>query len=421
MMVAGTSAFAQITTCDSSTHGGKCGDIMLAVPQRGMTAQDRVFTKCAWRLIPFMGLLYLINYVDRTNVGFAALTMNADLDFSPAVYGFGAGIFFLGSALVQLPANLILERIGPRRWVFCILVTWGLLSASTALVETPTGFYTVRFLLGVAESGFFPGMLLYLTYWFPRAYLPQFTATFMVAIPLSFVVGGPLASLIVQLDGVAGLHGWQWLFVLEGLPASLLAFAVLKLLPDGPAHAKWLNDEEKKIIAARIAAEEPPGRGDLLSALHRPTRHNARARKFHIPSQRFWRRIVAAADCAGDGLLQSRDRFRRRVDLCRRRGCDDFLRPFQRVERRTHLARRAALVACRPRRCNRHRGAIRFACAPCTGARICRPQCGARPLFQSSVVVPTRHRGSRRHRPLQHVGESGRVFRPDSRRRSDAR
>src|SRR6185436_19301679 len=188
---------------------------------------EHVFTKCAWRLIPFMGLLYLINFIDRTNAGFAALTMNADLDFSPAVFGFGAGIFFVGYALFQIPANLILERIGARRWVFCILLIWGLLSASNALVQNAASFYAVRFFLGVAEAGFFPGMLLYLTYWFPRTYLPRFTAAFMAAIPLSYVIGGPLASLILELDGFAGLHGWQWLFLIEGVPASLLAFAAL--------------------------------------------------------------------------------------------------------------------------------------------------------------------------------------------------
>ena len=235
-----------------------------------MTAQDQVFAKCAWRLIPFMGLLYLINFVDRTNVGFAALTMNADLGFSPAVFGFGAGIFFVGYALFQVPANLILERIGARRWVFCILLVWGLLSAANAFVQSAETFYAVRFLLGIAEAGFFPGMLLYLTYWFPRAYLPHFTAAFMVAIPLSFVVGGPLASAILEMDGFAGLRGWQWLFVIEGVPASLLAFAVLKLLPDGPSRARWLTNDEKLTIASRLAAEEPPGHSDLWAALIDP-------------------------------------------------------------------------------------------------------------------------------------------------------
>jgi MFS transporter, ACS family, tartrate transporter len=232
-----------------------------------MTAADRAFAKCAWRLIPFMGLLYLINYIDRTNVGFAALTMNVDLSLSPAVFGFGAGIFYVGYALFQVPANLILERIGARRWVFCILVTWGLLSASTAFVETPSEFYLVRFFLGIAEAGFFPGMLLYLTYWFPRAELPRFTSNFMIAIPLSFMIGGPLATSILELDGVAGLRGWQWVFLIEGVPASLLAFAALKFLPDGPQRATWLTEEEKATIAARVGVEEPPGESDLWSAL----------------------------------------------------------------------------------------------------------------------------------------------------------
>jgi ACS family tartrate transporter-like MFS transporter len=235
-----------------------------------MAEQDQVFVKCAWRLIPFMVLLYLVSYIDRTNAGFAALTMNRDLGFSPAVFGFGAGIFFIGYALFQVPANLILQLIGAKRWVFCILAVWGLLSASNALVRSPASFYVVRFLLGVAECGFFPGMLLYLTYWFPRAYLARFTAYFMVAVPLSFVVGGPLSGLILGLDGVAGLHGWQWLFLSEGLPAFLLSFAVLKLLPDGPAQAQWLSIGEKKAIAARLAAEDVPGRRDLWRALRDP-------------------------------------------------------------------------------------------------------------------------------------------------------
>jgi ACS family tartrate transporter-like MFS transporter len=232
-----------------------------------MGDQDQVFAKCAWRLIPFMGFLLIVNYVDRLNVGFAALTMNKDLGFSPTVFGFGAGVFFVSYALLQVPANVILERVGAKRWVFCILAAWGLLSASNALVQTPTGFYALRFLLGVAEAGFFPGMLLYLTYWFPRGHLARFTANFIVAIPLSFVIGGPLASFILRMDGVAGLHGWQWLFLIEGVPAFLLTFTVLKLLPDGPEHASWLTSEEKKAIATRLAAEEPRGPCDLWHAL----------------------------------------------------------------------------------------------------------------------------------------------------------
>lgn len=233
-------------------------------------AEQQIFAKCAWRLIPFMALLYLVNVIDRTNAGFAALTMNRDLDFSPTVFGFGAGIFFIGYALFQVPANVMLDHFGARRWVFCIMAAWGLLSASNALVQTPTQFYVLRFLVGVGEAGFFPGMLYYLSYWFPRGYLARFTAYFMIANPLSYAIGGPLSSLILQMDGVAGLHGWQWLFLMEGLPAFLLAFGVLKLLPDGPSQAAWLNNDEKQMIFARLAMEEPKGNPDLWAALFDP-------------------------------------------------------------------------------------------------------------------------------------------------------
>jgi ACS family tartrate transporter-like MFS transporter len=235
-----------------------------------MGNEDRVFAKCAWRLIPFMVLLFLVNFIDRTNAGFAALTMNKDLGFSPTVFGFGAGIFFFSYALCQVPANLILERLGARRWIFCILAVWGFVSASNALVHSPMSFYVARFLLGVAEAGFLPGMLLYLTYWFPRGHLALFTSYFAVAVPLSFVVGGPLSSVILGMDGFFGLHGWQWLFLIEGVPAFLLSFAVLKLLPDGPGDAAWLTGEEKNTIAVRLGSEEPPGRPELWPALRDP-------------------------------------------------------------------------------------------------------------------------------------------------------
>src|SRR5258705_1814453 len=204
-----------------------------------MSEQD-VFTKAAWRLIPFMMLLYIVNYVDRVNVGFAAFTTNKDLSFSPGVYVCGAGAFFLGYSLFQIPANLILERVGARRWIFCILVVWGVISASNALVQTPASFYTVRILLGVAEAGFFPGMVLYLTYWFPPAYRARLIAIFMAAIPFANTIGGPVSSLVLQLDGAAGLHGWQWLFLVEAAPAVLLAFAGFRFFANGPAGAPWV-------------------------------------------------------------------------------------------------------------------------------------------------------------------------------------
>jgi ACS family tartrate transporter-like MFS transporter len=231
---------------------------------------DAVFAKCAWRLIPFIFVLYLVNFIDRVNVGFAALTMNGDLNFSPAVFGFGGGIFFLGYSLFQIPANLILERVGARRWIFLIILVWGAVSACTAFITNATGFYAVRILLGIAEAGFFPGMVLYLTYWFPKAYRARLVANFMLAIPFANIVGGPVSGLILGMDGLGGLHGWQWLFLIEGMPACAIAFAVLAWLPSGPAEARWLNAEEKRVIAARLASEETVRHRSLLTAVLDP-------------------------------------------------------------------------------------------------------------------------------------------------------
>jgi len=231
---------------------------------------DRVFAKCAWRLIPFMVVLYVVNFLDRVNVGFAALTMNRDLGFSPAIYGFGAGLFFVGYFLCQIPANLILKRIGARRWIFVILAVWGVISVSNAAISGPGSFYTLRFLLGVAEAGFFPGMIFYLTLWFPRFYRARFTASFMTAVPLASIIGAPLSSMILEMNGASQLAGWQWLFLLEGLPACVLAFAVLKFLPDGPGDASWLSDAEKVTIAARLTAEDATSHHSFARALRDP-------------------------------------------------------------------------------------------------------------------------------------------------------
>jgi ACS family tartrate transporter-like MFS transporter len=228
---------------------------------------DRVFARSAPRLIPFMVILYLLAWLDRVNVGFAALTMNRDLSFSPTVFGFGAGVFFLGFLLFQVPANLILARIGARRWIAYIVMAWGAISAAGALVQNPVAFYVLRFLLGVAEAGFSPGMIFYLTLWFPQAYRARFTALFMTAIPLSYIIGAPVSTAILELDGLAGLHGWQWLFLIEGLPACALALLVPKLMPNGPAEASWLDEHEKAMIATRLAAEEAAKRSDFFPTL----------------------------------------------------------------------------------------------------------------------------------------------------------
>jgi len=235
-----------------------------------MTDSDRVLAKCERLLIPFMGLLYLVSIIDRLNVGFAALTMNRDLGFSPAVFGLGAGIFFIGYSLFQVPANLVLVRIGARRWIFSILAVWGLISAACAFVRGPTSFYLLRFLLGVAEAGLFPAIVLYLTFWFPQNRRARQIASFMAASPLAFIIGGPIASFLLTMDGLGGFHGWQWLFLLEGLPACLLGFVVLKLVPDGPADASWLTSAEKNLIAQRLAQDASVDEMKFLPALSDP-------------------------------------------------------------------------------------------------------------------------------------------------------
>jgi len=204
------------------------------------------------------------------NVGFAALTMNSDLGLTPAIYGFGGSLFFIGYMLFQVPSVLILERFGARRTVFWILLTWGAISAANALVQGETSFYLVRFLLGIAEAGFFPGMIFYLTLWFPPTYRARVNAYFYSGIPLAFVLGGPLSSLILEMDGIAGLRGWQWLFIVEGLPACFLAFAALRLLPDGPRQAEWLTPEEQATVTSRVAADDKAEQRSLWPALLDP-------------------------------------------------------------------------------------------------------------------------------------------------------
>jgi ACS family tartrate transporter-like MFS transporter len=217
--------------------------------------EQAVFAKCTWRLIPLVVLLFTVNFLDRVNVGFAALTMSRDLGFSFAVFGFGAGVFFLGYFLFQIPSNLVLARVGARRWIFFITALWGVMSSACALVQGPASFYVLRFLLGVAEAGFFPGVLFYLTLWFPHSYRARFAASLVAAGPFAGVIGGPLSGLLLGMDGIGGLHGWQWLFLIEGLPAIVLSLVVLAMLSDRPASASWLDEEEKDVIARRLAAE----------------------------------------------------------------------------------------------------------------------------------------------------------------------
>ncbi len=214
------------------------------------------YHKVGWRLIPFLLLCYVVAYLDRVNVGFAKLQMLQDLKFSETVYGLGAGIFFIGYFLFEVPSNVILHRVGARVWIARIMVTWGVISVGMMFVESVTSFYVVRFLLGVAEAGFFPGIILYLTYWYPAAHRARMTALFMSAIALSGVIGGPLSGWIMQsLPGVGGLKGWQWLFVLEGLPSVAVGIATLFYLDDSIDLAKWLTSKEKELLKRNIVAD----------------------------------------------------------------------------------------------------------------------------------------------------------------------
>jgi MFS transporter, ACS family, tartrate transporter len=212
--------------------------------------------KVGRRLLPFLLLLYVVAWLDRVNIGFAALQMNRDLNLSPAVYGFGAGVFFIGYALFEVPSNLILVRVGARLWIARIMLTWGVLSIAMMFVQGPTSFYVVRFLLGVAEAGFLPGIIYYLGNWYPAAERARAMAWFMLAIPLSTVVGGPVAGLILELNGWLGMTGWQWLFLIEGVPAVLLGFVVLAYLSDAPEQAPWLSPAERRWLAERVGGEQ---------------------------------------------------------------------------------------------------------------------------------------------------------------------
>jgi MFS family permease len=225
------------------------------VPATGQAPDDRVFTRIAWRLMPLLIAAYVLNYLDRNNLGFAALKMNAELGLSATQFGRAAGILFLGYCFFEVPSNIALYRVGPRIWLSRIMITWGLISAATIFVTGPLSLYVLRFLLGVAEAGFFPGVAFYLGTWFPSAYRTRMIAWFMVAVPISSVVAGPVSGELLQMDGVWGLSGWKWLFLLEGLPVVVLGFVALKVLADRPEQATWLSDVERAVVRDRIGGE----------------------------------------------------------------------------------------------------------------------------------------------------------------------
>jgi MFS transporter, ACS family, tartrate transporter len=211
--------------------------------------------KAALRFVPLLTIAYLFNYLDRTSLGFAALTMNQQLGLTPSQFGFAAGIFFLGYSVFEIPSNLLLYRFGARRWLARIMVSWGLVSAATAFVVGPNSFYGVRLLLGIMEAGFFPGVTFFLAAWFPAQYRTRMLAWFLVGIPLSSLVGGPICGMLLQMDGIWGLRGWQWLFLMVSLPCVPLGFLTLKLLADRPQAAAWLTVEERHALDGVLASE----------------------------------------------------------------------------------------------------------------------------------------------------------------------
>ena len=215
--------------------------------------EARAYRRVTWRLIPFLFLCYVVAYLDRVNVGFAKLQMLNDLGMSETAYGLGAGIFFIGYFLFEVPSNLILHRTGARVWIARIMITWGLLSAATMFVTSASWFYVVRFLLGIAEAGFFPGIIVYLTQWYPASRRARIVALFMTAVAMSGVIGGPVSGWILEtMAGVNGWAGWQWLFLLEGAPSLVLGVAVYFYLDDSVQHARWLPDEERALLVANL-------------------------------------------------------------------------------------------------------------------------------------------------------------------------
>jgi ACS family tartrate transporter-like MFS transporter len=226
-------------------------------PVSGIEPIERqTMRKVSWRLMPLLMLGYFCAYLDRSNVGMAATTMIGDLHFSNAVFGFGAGLFFFGYFLAEIPSNLILHRVGARRWIARILLTWGILAALTAFVWNEWSFYGNRILLGVAEAGFYPGVLLYLTWWFPSFYRSRMMGLFQSASVISLFIGPPVGGLLLQLHGLAGMHGWQWLYLLEGLPPIITCVIVFFLLTDRPHDAKWLTQEQRTWLQTRLNSEE---------------------------------------------------------------------------------------------------------------------------------------------------------------------
>jgi MFS transporter, ACS family, tartrate transporter len=246
----------------------------MAAQQISQTVDRRTIAKVSWRLLPLVAVAYCIAYIDRSNISIAALTMNKDLGFTAYIYGWGAGIFFFGYFLFEIPSNLILERVGARLWIARIMITWGIISGLTAFITGPTSFLVIRFLLGAAEAGFFPGVILYFTYWYPPEYRGRVISTLFIAQPIANAAASIVSAGILGMDGMVGLKGWQWIFILEAIPAVVLAFVVFKVMTDRPEVADWLAPDEKNWLQTRLRDEsqriESAGSLTLLKALCDP-------------------------------------------------------------------------------------------------------------------------------------------------------
>lgn len=234
---------------------------------------DRICRKVAWRLLTLLVVCYFLSFLNRVNIGYAALTMNADLGLSASAYGLGAGIFFIGYLLFEVPSNILLKRYGARAWIARIMISWGIISACMALVTDETSFYVLRFLLGFAEAGFFPGIVYYLSVWFPAAWRARIIGSFLVALPLSSILGAPVSTLILGMDHL-GLAGWQWLFIIEGVPTVLMGVVVMLILPNRPDDAAWLANDEKAWLNGKLAEEHEASaataHGSIVQALTMP-------------------------------------------------------------------------------------------------------------------------------------------------------
>jgi len=257
-----------------------------------------LYRKIALRLVPFLMLLYMVAFLDRVNISFAALTMNRDLGISDSLYGFAAGVFFVGYCLFEVPANLVLVRVGARRWLGLLMIVWGIVSVGTAFVETRTEYIVARSLLGIAEAGFFPGLIFYLTIWMPRPVRSRIMALFLLSLPICNCIGSPISSHILLLNGLMGLRGWQWLFILEAAPAILLGMLTWVVLADGPEKARWLSQGEKDALAIGLIDGEP----DSSATVKRIGSHVARDSMVYLMSQigiyglNFWLPKMLAAE-----------------------------------------------------------------------------------------------------------------------------